>query len=48
MSKYALAIYYIVVPAELSSNLARFDGVRYGARAGEKFVKISEQKTVFL
>jgi aspartyl-tRNA(Asn)/glutamyl-tRNA(Gln) amidotransferase subunit A len=33
MSKYVLAIYYIVVPAELSSNLARYDGVRYGARA---------------
>ena len=32
-SKYALAIYYIVVPAELSSNLARYDGVRYGRRA---------------
>lgn len=33
MAKYALAIYYIVVPAEVSSNLARFDGVRYGRRA---------------
>ena len=31
--KYALAIYYIVVPAEVSSNLARYDGVRYGYRA---------------
>ena len=31
--KYALAIYYIVVPAEISSNLARYDGVRYGCRA---------------
>ena len=31
--KYALAIYYIVVPAEVSSNLGRYDGVRYGARA---------------
>lgn len=31
--KYALAIYYIVVPAELSSNLARYDGIRYGRRA---------------
>ena len=30
---YALAIYYIVVPAELSSNLARYDGIRYGRRA---------------
>ncbi len=33
MTKYSLAIYYIVVPAEVSSNLARYDGVRYGARA---------------
>lgn len=33
MLKYALAVYYIVVPAEISSNLARYDGVRYGKRA---------------
>lgn len=33
MAKYALAIYYIVVPAELSSNLARYDGIRYGLRS---------------
>jgi aspartyl-tRNA(Asn)/glutamyl-tRNA(Gln) amidotransferase subunit A len=31
--KYALAIYYIVVPAEISSNLGRYDGIRYGSRA---------------
>lgn len=31
--EYALAIYYIVVPAEVSSNLGRYDGVRYGRRA---------------
>ena len=31
--KHALAIYYIVVPAEISSNLAKYDGVRYGRRA---------------
>lgn len=34
MLKYALAIYYIVVPAEISSNLARYDGVRFGTRVG--------------
>lgn len=33
MAKYSLAIYYIVVPAEVSSNLARYDGVRYGVRS---------------
>ncbi len=33
MVKYALAIYYIVVPAEISSNLGRYDGIRYGSRA---------------
>ncbi|MBR3323802.1 Asp-tRNA(Asn)/Glu-tRNA(Gln) amidotransferase subunit GatA, partial [Candidatus Saccharibacteria bacterium] len=31
--KYALAVYYIVVPAEISSNLSRHDGIRYGYRA---------------
>lgn len=31
--KHSLAIYYIVVPAEVSSNLARYDGVRFGHRA---------------
>ena len=33
--KYALAAYYIVVPAELASNLSRYDGVRYGYRSPE-------------
>ncbi|NTW62461.1 Asp-tRNA(Asn)/Glu-tRNA(Gln) amidotransferase subunit GatA, partial [Candidatus Saccharibacteria bacterium] len=33
MAEHSLAIYYIIVPAELSSNLARYDGIRYGHRA---------------
>lgn len=33
MLKHSLAIYYIVVPAEISSNLARYDGIRYGRPA---------------
>ncbi|MDO4219816.1 MAG: Asp-tRNA(Asn)/Glu-tRNA(Gln) amidotransferase subunit GatA [Candidatus Saccharibacteria bacterium] len=33
--KYGLAIYYIVQPAEVASNLSRYDGVRYGHRAAE-------------
>lgn len=33
MVKYSLGIYYIVTPAEIMSNLARYDGVRYGYRS---------------
>lgn len=34
-SEYAAPTYYIIAPAEASSNLARFDGIRYGYRAEE-------------
>lgn len=33
--KYALAVYYIVQPAEVASNLSRHDGIRYGFRSAE-------------
>jgi aspartyl-tRNA(Asn)/glutamyl-tRNA(Gln) amidotransferase subunit A len=36
MVEYGLPTYYILAPAECSSNLARYDGVRYGLRVGEE------------
>ena len=44
--KYALAAYYIIVPAEVASNLSRHDGVRYGFRSEEsKNLKDLYEKT---
>jgi aspartyl-tRNA(Asn)/glutamyl-tRNA(Gln) amidotransferase subunit A len=44
-TKYALPAYYIVAPAEASSNLARYDGVRYGLRADGRDVSEMYQNT---
>ncbi|MDP2411811.1 MAG: Asp-tRNA(Asn)/Glu-tRNA(Gln) amidotransferase subunit GatA [Pseudolabrys sp.] len=44
-TKYALPAYYIVAPAEASSNLARYDGVRYGLRETGSDIREMYEKT---
>ncbi|PKP77406.1 MAG: Asp-tRNA(Asn)/Glu-tRNA(Gln) amidotransferase GatCAB subunit A [Alphaproteobacteria bacterium HGW-Alphaproteobacteria-3] len=44
-TKYALPTYYIVAPAECSSNLARYDGVRYGLRVEGKDITDMYERT---
>ncbi|RKR90617.1 aspartyl/glutamyl-tRNA(Asn/Gln) amidotransferase subunit A [Micromonospora pisi] len=41
--QYALPAYYLIAPSECSSNLARFDGVRFGLRVGDDGVKSLEE-----
>lgn len=41
-SKYALPVYYILMPSEVSSNLARFDGIRYGLSINDQKDSIKE------
>jgi aspartyl-tRNA(Asn)/glutamyl-tRNA(Gln) amidotransferase subunit A len=38
-TKYGLAVYYILVPSEISSNRARYDGVRFGAKVSDNYEK---------
>ncbi len=40
---YALATYYLIMPAEVSSNLARFDAMRYGLRVGDDGERSAEE-----
>ncbi len=44
-TKYSLPTYYIVAPAECSSNLARYDGVRYGLREHDKDLTVMYERT---
>ncbi len=44
-SHYALAVYYVLMPCEVSSNLARFDGIRFGARVTGKTLEETYAKT---
>ncbi len=45
LSKYSLAVYYILMTAEMSSNLARFDGVRYGFQSEHSTLREMYQKS---
>src|SRR5690606_13414828 len=44
-TRYALPAYYVVAPAEASSNLARYDGVRYGLRVNGRDIDEMYEKT---
>ena len=41
--EYALGAYYLIMPAEVSSNLARYDAMRYGLRVGDDGSRSTEQ-----
>lgn len=40
--KYALAAYYLIMPAEVSSNMARYDGIRYGLRKASEGMNVEQ------
>ncbi len=42
-TKYAVAVYYIIMPAELSANLERFDGIRYGKKPKKEVKNLIDQ-----
>ncbi|MBT4277639.1 Asp-tRNA(Asn)/Glu-tRNA(Gln) amidotransferase subunit GatA [Candidatus Falkowbacteria bacterium] len=41
-TKYAIAVYYIIVPSEISSNMARYDGIKYGYSEREEAKDLME------
>jgi aspartyl-tRNA(Asn)/glutamyl-tRNA(Gln) amidotransferase subunit A len=42
MTKYAIATYYIIMPAEVSTNLSRYDGIRFGHNSDKPYASTDE------
>ncbi len=47
-TEYALAVYYIIMPAEVSANLARYDGIRYGESERAKYLGDEVKRRIML